>query len=131
MIQNVVIADDSSTARMIIRRCLEIAGCIDANFIEVADGKQALEVLRESEVDLLVTDLNMPNMDGHTLLKHVKASPRLTNLPIVVVSSASNEAVRDELMSQGALAVVDKPISPASVAEALKKLTDENQWGYA
>ncbi|MCZ6820074.1 MAG: response regulator [Calditrichaeota bacterium] len=107
MIQNVVIADDSSTARMIIRRCLEIAGCMDANFIEVADGEQALKVVKESEVDLLVTDLNMPNMDGRTLLKHVKASPRLTNLPIVVVSSASNEAVRDELMSQGALAVVD------------------------
>lgn len=129
MIQNVVIADDSSTARMIIRRCLEIAGCMDANFIEVADGEQALKVVRESEVDLLVTDLNMPNMDGRTLLKHVKASPRLTDLPIVVISSASNEAVRDELMSQGALAVVDKPISPASVAEAMQTLADERQWG--
>ncbi len=129
MIEKVVIADDSSTARMIIRRCLEIAGCIDVDFLEAEDGVQALHFVREDDVDLLVTDLNMPNMDGRLLLKRVKGSPKLTNIPIIIITSASNEAIREELIKQGAHAVVTKPVSPASVAKALEDLMDEKQWG--
>ncbi len=129
MIQNIIIADDSSTARMIIRRCLEIAGCIDATFFEAADGEQALALAKDKAIDLLVTDLNMPNMDGRTLLKRVKSSPKLTTVPVIVVSSASNEAVEKSLLEEGALTVVKKPVSPATVASALETLTDDNQWG--
>lgn len=129
MLQQVVIADDSSTARMIIRRCLEIAGCVDTDFKEVADGEQAMKLMHEHDVDLLITDLNMPKIDGRTLLKHTKATPELTEIPVVVISSASNQAIENQLMAEGVLAVVQKPVSPASVADALQKVTKETEWG--
>lgn len=129
MIENIIVADDSSTARMIIKRCLEIAGAADANFVEASNGEEALEIARDQPVDLIVTDLNMPVMDGRELIQHVKASPKLTQLPILVISSAGNDAVKEDLIKQGAFAVVDKPISPAGVASVLQNITDQNQWG--
>lgn len=129
MIENIIIADDSATARMIVKRCLEIAGFCEATFVEAKDGAEALSLAKENPVDLLITDLNMPNMDGFALLKRVKASPRLNTLPVLVISSASNEAVGKELMDCGAFAVVKKPVTPASVSEALQNINDENQWG--
>ncbi|MFQ5675210.1 MAG: response regulator, partial [bacterium] len=118
MIQNIIIADDSATARMIIRRCLEIAGFVEATFVEAEDGEVALNLAKENKADLLITDLNMPNMDGFTLLKRVKASPRLNALPVLVISSASNEAIDKELIDGGAFAVLNKPVTPASVSQA-------------
>lgn len=131
MIQRVIIADDSSTARMIIKRCLEIGGLSEAEFLEANDGAEALELAKSGQVDLVVTDLNMPNMDGRTLLKHIKSSPRLTALPVLVISSASNKAIEIELVQKGALAVVNKPVTPAGVAAALENLNEgqDNGWG--
>ncbi len=133
MIKKIIIADDSVTARMIIKRCLEIAGFFDVQVIEANDGQEALSLAKEKRADLLITDLNMPNMDGRTLLKHVKASSRLNPMPVLVISSAINETVEKELVELGALAVVNKPITPTSVSEALQKIyeedNEENLWG--
>lgn len=129
MLENILIADDSATARMIIRRCLEIAGCRDTNFLEAKDGREALQLARQNSLSLLVTDINMPNMDGRTLLKNVKASPKLTDLPVLVISSASSTVVERELLEKGAFAVVKKPVTPASISGFLQALTGENPWG--
>ncbi len=127
MIENVIIADDSSTARMIIKRCFEIAGCGESQFHEAVNGAEALKIAKGKQIDLLVTDLNMPTMDGWTLLKRVKASPKLTELPVIVISSASNAAVKEELLRLGALAVVDKPVAPMKVAEIIQGLNDSQE----
>ncbi len=133
MIKKIIIADDSATARMIIKRCLEIAGFFDVQMIEANDGQEALSLAQENQPDLLITDLNMPNMDGRTLLKHVKASPRLNSMPVLVISSARNEAMEKELVELRAFAVVNKPITPTSVSKALQNIMEEdnqeNQWG--
>lgn len=122
MLKRVVIADDSATARMFIRRCLEIVGCTESTFIEAGNGKEALAGLQAAPADLLVTDLTMPEMDGLALLKQIQASPRLNDLPVVVITSAMNPARREELLRCGALAVLEKPVSPAALAEALEPL---------
>ena len=133
MIKKIIVADDSATARMIIKRCLEIAGFLDVQVIEAKDGQEALGLAKENHVDLLITDLNMPSMDGRTLLKQVKASPRLNPMPVLIISSAINEAVEKELVELGALGVVHKPLTPTSVSEALQNINDEendeNNWG--
>ena len=133
MIKKIIVADDSATARMIIKRCLGIAGFLDAQVIEAKDGQEALGLAKENHTDLLITDLNMPNMDGRTLLKQVKASPRLNQIPVLIISSAINEAVEKELVELGALGVVNKPLTPTSVSEALQNINDEdndeNTWG--
>jgi len=129
MLENILIADDSATARMIIRRCFEIAGCVQANFIEAKDGEEALELAKKNELSLMVTDINMPNMDGRVLLKNVKASPKLTEIPVIVISSASNDTLDKELVQQGAFAVVKKPVSPASISGFVQELNGQNPWG--
>lgn len=118
----IVIADDSATARMFIRRCLEIIGLGEAALVEAENGREALSLLKEEKADLLLTDLNMPVMDGATLLKWVKSSPRLHDLPVLVITSAGNPAKEQELTALGAFGVLNKPISPVVLMEALKSL---------
>lgn len=120
--KKIVVADDSTTARMFVIRCLEIIGLNGSEFLPAANGREALELLKKDGVDLLVTDLNMPEMDGATLLKKVKASPRLHEIPVVVVSSGSNPAKNAELKKLGALAVLEKPVSPAALLDVLGPL---------
>lgn len=119
MIKRIVIADDSATARMFIKRCLQIIGLGDAEMVEAEHGKEALTAAKAEPTDLLLTDLNMPIMDGETLLKWVKASPKLMDMPVVVITSAGNPAKEEELLKLGALKVINKPVSPPTLMEAL------------
>lgn len=118
----IVIADDSATARMFIRRCLEIIGLGEATLVEAENGREALSLLKEEETDLLLTDLNMPVMDGATLLKWVKSSPRLHDIPVLVITSAGNPAKEQELTALGAFGVLNKPVSPVVLRDALQSL---------
>lgn len=127
--KRIIIADDSDTARMFIRRCLEIVGLREAEFIEAANGREALKFAKEESPDLLVTDLNMPVMDGETLLKWVKTSPRLVDLPVLVVTSAGNPAKEAQLKELGAFAVLNKPIAPAPLLKILGPLLAEESDG--
>lgn len=72
MIKRVLIVDDSSTARSIIRRTLEISGMDEIEIGEAANGNEAMEILKTNKYDLVFTDLNMPDMNGEQLLKRIK-----------------------------------------------------------
>jgi len=120
--KTILLVDDSSTARMFIRRCLEIAGCQGAEFIEAGNGKEALSILKKKPADFVFADLNMPVLDGKGLLKWIKSSPRLNDTPVVIISSACNPATEMELLSMGAFAVLGKPISPPQLIASLGKL---------
>ncbi len=121
----IAIVDDSGTARMFIRRCLEIAGFQGAEIIEAENGKDALEKIRIAPVDLLLTDLTMPVMDGTTLLKWIKANPKLSALPVLVISSAGNPAKEIELKALGAMGVLDKPVSPVKLNMLLRDFLEK------
>ncbi len=123
--KRVVIADDSATARMFVQRCLEIAGLTDAEFVQAANGREALDCMKSSRPDLLVTDLTMPDMDGMELLTRVAASPTLNGTPILVISSQTNPKVEEELKALGARAILRKPVNPGAVAEALEKTLED------
>jgi|JI10StandDraft_1071094.scaffolds.fasta_scaffold482027_3 two-component system chemotaxis response regulator CheY len=118
--KRVLVVDDSRSARMIFIRCLKIVGFSEAEFIEAGDGQEAIEAIETAgSVDLAIIDLNMPTMDGFTLLRRLKADTRCGSLPVVVASSLINDAVRRRLREEGAHAVVEKPISPISLKAAL------------
>ncbi len=123
--KRIIIADDSTTARMFIKRCLQIIGLGDAEIIEAEHGKEALAAAKAQPADLLLTDLNMPVMDGETLVKWVKASPKLGDLPIIVITSAGNPAKEAQLLKLGAHRVLNKPVSPPVLMEALADFIDE------
>jgi two-component system, chemotaxis family, chemotaxis protein CheY len=125
--KTILIVDDSSTARMFVRRCLEIAGCQGAEFTEAGNGKEALAKLKDKTADFVVADLNMPMLDGKGLLKWIKASPKLHDIPVVIVTSANNPATEMELISMGAYAVLSKPISPPGLVAAIGSLFDTKE----
>ncbi len=123
--KRIIIADDSTTARMFIKRCLQIIGLGDVEIIEAEHGKEALAAAKAQDVDLLLTDLNMPVMDGETLIKWVKASPKLGDLPVVVITSAGNPAKEAQLLELGAHRVLNKPVSPPMMMDALADFLED------
>ena len=129
MNKKIVIADDSKTARFLIRQYLEMAGFYQADFIEVESGREALDHLKENAVDLVITDYKMPEMDGLDLLRRVKASPKLHDLPVMVITSFANQAKIDELLENGAFAVLQKPLSLAKLHETVKPFLTSEEYG--
>ncbi|RPJ80850.1 MAG: response regulator [Deltaproteobacteria bacterium] len=125
--KRIIIADDSGTARMFIKRCFEISGCQDVEFLEAGNGVEALEQLKKTSVDLVVSDLHMPEMDGAELLKRIKSSPRFHETPVIIISSAANPKKVEELKALLALDVLSKPVSPASVSKAIKPLLKNSE----
>jgi two-component system, chemotaxis family, chemotaxis protein CheY len=119
---SVLITDDSGTARMVIQRCLEVTGCAACEFIHASNGQEAIEILRARKIDLLITDMNMPVMDGRRLLLSVKASPRLNHVPVVVVTSIGNPALERELFRIGVNTLIHKPVSPEKIAACIEDI---------
>lgn len=124
--RRIVIVDDSETARMFQRRCLEIAGCQGDQFVEAASGEEAMAALNAGPTDLLVTDLVMSGLGGEELLRRLRADPRWRDLPVLVITSVHNPAREQELCALGATAVLAKPVSPLIMAKTLKAL---GGWG--
>ena len=116
----VLIVDDSSTSRMIIQRCTAMAGVPVAEYLYAENGLEALSKLKvEAGIELVITDINMPKMDGKTFAALMKGDPALGRIEIVIVSSIADSALEAELRALGVAAVVKKPISPAKMLQAL------------
>ncbi len=125
----ILIADDSGTARMFIKQCLEISITEDVEFFEAENGQEALKLMKTEAVDLLVTDLNMPVLDGRELIRRISASPKMNGTPMMVITSSGNEARKQELLDLGAKVVLRKPVNPMKISEGLEAvLTTSERW---
>ncbi|MBN2442920.1 MAG: response regulator [Spirochaetales bacterium] len=120
--KNILIVDDSKTARMIIKRCLEIAGYTNIVFFEAEDGISALEFLKENTVDIIFTDLKMPKMDGKTFVLKLKCNEYTKQIPVIVITSMGNTFIDEQLITSGAHTVIQKPLSPLKMREALGEI---------
>jgi two-component system chemotaxis response regulator CheY len=118
---NILIVDDSVFARSLIIRSLSICGLGDAVFKEAANGEEALAVLKSNDIDLVFTDLNMPDMDGEELLKRIKSDSSYMDLPVVVITSIKNPAKEEKLMANNAAAVLEKPLPLMDLHEVITK----------
>lgn len=121
MYNHILIADDSSTSRMIIQRCLQIVGLSEATFYEAGDGIEALDLLnRHPEIDLIVTDINMPKMDGANFIRRMKTDPVLSQKDVIVVSSVLSGPLIDALQELKVKGMIKKPINPQELYKVLK-----------
>ncbi len=116
----VLIVDDSSTARALIKKSLDVCGLVAAQYLEARNGKEALDILKKETVDLVLTDVNMPEMDGFNLLRRIKSSPKLFDVPVVVITSLKNRTAEQILKKEQASAVLGKPLSIPEVHRMLK-----------
>jgi len=127
MIEKILIVDDSKMARNITKRSLEICGLTDINILEAENGEEALKLLKDdSNFDVVFTDLNMPIMDGEQLLKRIKSSPKLFEIPVVVITSKNNPANKRQLILDHATAVLSKPIHLPELFDVLNSKLKPN-----
>lgn len=114
--KKVLIVDDSAMARMMIKKCLEIADAgVEYEYFEAADGEIAMEMLSNDSFDLLISDLNMPRITGEMLIKGLKKNGTIQDLPVILISSKINESKENELMGEGAIGVLKKPLTPTAL----------------
>jgi two-component system chemotaxis response regulator CheY len=118
--KNLLVVDDSATTRMLISLTLKKGD--DLRIIEASDGKEALAQLDSQHVDLVLTDINMPNMDGLELITRIRSNRREPKIPIIVITTKGEETSRDEGLALGADAYVLKPISGAKLQSLVKEL---------
>ena len=120
---NVLVVDDSATARRHISRILNNLGI--ENLVTAENGKDAIEKLSEQKFDLVVTDFNMPEMDGQELVEYIRKDLGDTYMPILMVTSEEDEARLASVQKSGVSAIFDKPFDPASIKEILYKMLEE------
>lgn len=119
MMKRVMTVDDSATVRQVLKMTLE-----DANYqvFEAEDGQDALEKLVNQEIDLLVTDLNMPRLDGIELIKQVRQSPGRRFLPIIMLTSESQPEKKQAGKAAGASGWIVKPFKPAQLLAVVRMI---------
>src|SRR5438105_12234180 len=97
----ILVVDDSAVARLYLRRILEISGFPIKDFWQAGDGLAAIDILQKQQVDLVITDINMPHMNGEELVQWLKGDDRFKALPVVVVSTDSSAARVQRLAGAG------------------------------
>ena len=119
---DVLIVDDSAAIRKILQRVLRQAEIPIGAVYEASDGVEALEMLKKQTVGLILSDINMPNMDGLEFLTKVRAEQAWQSLPIVMVSTEGTQAKVLEAVERGASGYVRKPFTAEQIKEKLAGL---------
>ncbi len=123
MAYNVLIVDDSPGMRKVIRKTLLLSGFDTGLCLEAGDGLEALAVLRNEPVDIVLTDINMPNMNGEELMEQLSLDPERRHISVLVVSTDRSEERLQRMLALGAKGYVTKPFVPQTLGSALARLT--------
>lgn len=120
MAKTVLVVDDSSSLRALVKLALTRAGY---DVIEGADGKEALTRLDQAgKVHLIISDVNMPNMDGITFLRQVKLHPRHKFIPVIMLTTESEQVRMQQAKAAGARAWLVKPFNPPALLDVVSQL---------
>ncbi len=117
--KTILTVDDSPSIRQMIKFTLSENGY---NVIEAVDGQDALEKVKSASVNLVITDLNMPNMDGITLIKNLRQNPLFKFTPILMLTTESQETKKSEGKQAGATGWIIKPFKPEQLTAVIKKV---------
>jgi two-component system chemotaxis response regulator CheY len=118
-VKTILIVEDSATTRALIRAVIDEIGEFET--VEASSGFEALKMLPQQEYDLIITDINMPDINGLELISFVRNNPRFHHLPIVIVSTERSEEDKKRGMALGATAYVTKPFKSFELQEIIKK----------
>jgi two-component system chemotaxis response regulator CheY len=119
MAKTIMIVDDSASIRMVVRLTLEGEGF---TVIDASDGVEALKKLNGVKIHLLITDVNMPNMDGITLVKEAKKLPAYKFTPMMMLTTEVSDDKKTQGRNAGAKAWLVKPFQPPVLLNAVSKL---------
>ena len=119
MAKTLLIVDDSATMRKIVMRTVRMSGLDFDRTEEAGNGVEALEKLNAGPVDIMLCDVNMPEMSGIELVKEVRKLPDCENTKIIMVSTESSQELIDGVMADGANGFISKPFTPEKFQEEL------------
>jgi two-component system chemotaxis response regulator CheY len=119
MTQTILTVDDSRTMRDMLRMALAEAGF---NVLQAVDGVDGLDVLQRSTPDVIVTDINMPKMDGFGLIEAVRKDNRYRKVPILVLTTESDAAKKQRAKEAGATGWIVKPFEPTKLIAAIRRV---------
>jgi two-component system chemotaxis response regulator CheY len=122
---SVLIVDDCRAMHTVLRRMLTIAGFDVRQFYYATDGEDALTVMRGNPVDLVISDINMPRLDGEGMLRCLIADSQLSHIPVVMVTSDATAARAQRLLDLGAKAYLTKPFQPETFRNELERVMEE------
>jgi two-component system chemotaxis response regulator CheY len=117
--KNILIVDDSESIREVVSFTIENEG---HNILQGVDGKDAIKHLNGDPLDLIITDLHMPVMDGIEFIKHVRQTEEYKNIPILFLTTESQTAKKMEAKEAGATGWIIKPFVPAKLIAAINKV---------
>lgn len=124
---NVLIVDDSSSMRAVIKKMIKVSGFNVGEYLMAGDGKEALEVLKDEWVDLVLTDINMPNMNGLELMAAMKEDELSSEIPVVMVTTEGSEKRVAEAMELGARGYIKKPFQPEEIKRVMSSIMGETE----
>ncbi|MEK9629724.1 MAG: response regulator [Nitrospinota bacterium] len=127
--KNALIIDDAPVVLEILRKNLEEMGFAADNIFEANNGSAGLNLLHEKKVDLIISDWNMPKMDGLELIKTIKDYPNLANTPFIMVTSENEKEKVDDAFKAGVSQYIFKPFKPNYFKEKIIQTLEKNLYG--
>ncbi|MEJ5377167.1 MAG: response regulator [bacterium] len=120
-----LIVDDSSAMRAVLKKVIALSGADVSACLEAANGKEALEMLAKEWVDVILTDIHMPVMDGMEFLENLRSDELLSRVPVVLVTTEARRELIDRAAALGARAHVRKPFQPETIKKVLEAILGE------
>ncbi len=121
--KRILIVDDLPAARSLVAAALDDSQTLRAE--RISSGLEALKLLSTEDFDLVVTDVNMPDLNGLELLRFIKENERLRHLPVLVISTDTTEQDRARALALGADAYLAKPFTPEQLRRIIEKMTSD------
>ena len=122
MAYNILVVDDSRTARLFIKKAIELSGIDFGALFEADNGKKALDVLKEHWVDVVLADINMPEMTGIEMVQQMNKDGLMQTIPVVIVSTERSITRINELKAAGVREYINKPCTPENVKQTVEKV---------
>ena len=127
MAYNILIVDDSLPMRAVIKKVIKASGFDVGEFYEAENGKNALNVLNDEWVDLIISDYNMPVMNGLEMLELIKKNDMFSSIPVVMVTTEGSQQRIEEFFKKGAADYIKKPFTPEQIKSKLVMIMGETE----
>jgi len=126
---NVLIVDDSNAMRGVIRKIIAMSGFKMDTCLEAGNGKEAMTLLDGNWVDVIISDINMPEMNGLELLNHLKQDNLLKEIPVIMITTEGSSTRMEEAFRYGAKGFIKKPFLPEDLKKVLNEVLGVNEDG--
>jgi len=115
----ILIVDDSTTMRSVIRRTIQMADMSVGKYLEASGGQEALDIMQNQQVNLVLADINMPGMNGIEMIEKMHADQNICGIPVVIISTEASTTRIKQLQEKGVVGYAHKPFTPETIRDVI------------